>query len=203
MLYFQASMELIKLLCDRAVFLLMLVGYVAWKNTTGPSHWAALVSKFGDFELVLVGTMVVSTVFYAAFSGIFALIDLVMLPKDSLYGVRLQPKKIPSWSLYKKALPVVLFNFTVLALPTGFGAYYYLHPASPRNTTKSTGLYPFLPPAVVLLRDVIICVLVEEVLFYYFHRLFHHPALYATFHKKHHEFTAPISMSGKLISFSF
>ncbi|KAJ9063773.1 hypothetical protein DSO57_1037491 [Entomophthora muscae] len=130
MLYFQASMELIKLLCDRAVFLLMLVGYVAWKNTTGPSHWAALVSKFGDFELVLVGTMVVSTVFYAAFSGIFALIDLVMLPKDSLYGVRLQPKKIPSWSLYKKALPVVLFNFTVLALPKALGLiiiYILLH----------------------------------------------------------------------------
>lgn len=190
-----------QILYDRAIFLAMFGGYVAWKTTVGPSQWSLLVSKFGDFELVLLGTMAVSTVFYITFSGILALVDLVMLPNESLPGVRLQPKKIPTWSLYKKALPVVLFNFAVLALPTGFGAYYYLHPASPRNTSLSTGLYTTLPNPLVLLRDVMGCILVEEVLFYYFHRIFHHPALYPTFHKKHHEFTAPIGMSGKHVLF--
>ncbi|KAJ9051776.1 hypothetical protein DSO57_1001534 [Entomophthora muscae] len=35
----------------------------------------------------------------------------------------------------------------------------------------------------------------RDMVFYYLHRLFHHPFLYATFHKKHHEFTAPIAVS--------
>nr|XP_048293714.1 fatty acid hydroxylase domain-containing protein 2 isoform X2 [Myodes glareolus] len=36
--------------------------------------------------------------------------------------------------------------------------------------------------------------LVEEILFYYSHRLLHHPTLYKKIHKKHHEWTAPIGV---------
>ncbi|KAG7232123.1 hypothetical protein INR49_009527 [Caranx melampygus] len=36
--------------------------------------------------------------------------------------------------------------------------------------------------------------IIEEVMFYYSHRLFHHPSLYKHYHKQHHEWTAPIGL---------
>ncbi|KAJ7316521.1 hypothetical protein JRQ81_002683, partial [Phrynocephalus forsythii] len=42
--------------------------------------------------------------------------------------------------------------------------------------------------------ELAICTLIEEILFYYSHRLVHHPLLYKHIHKKHHEWTAPIGV---------
>jgi len=39
------------------------------------------------------------------------------------------------------------------------------------------------------------CILLEEILFYYSHRILHIPFVYRLFHKKHHQWTAPISVA--------
>ena len=43
--------------------------------------------------------------------------------------------------------------------------------------------------------DLVICVLVEEVLFYYSHRLLHSRWFYGRVHKQHHEYKAPVGMA--------
>ncbi|KAJ2995190.1 Chromosome 5 4 [Globomyces sp. JEL0801] len=37
--------------------------------------------------------------------------------------------------------------------------------------------------------------IIEEVWFYYSHRLLHHPSIYRFIHKRHHLFTAPVGMA--------
>lgn len=45
-----------------------------------------------------------------------------------------------------------------------------------------------------MLLDIMGCIFVEEVLFYYSHRMFHHRLLYR-YHKIHHEWTSPIGLT--------
>ncbi|KAJ9051778.1 Fatty acid hydroxylase domain-containing protein 2 [Entomophthora muscae] len=181
---------------DRAIFFGSVLTYHVWKETVGQDHWKIILSRFEDFHLITVGTLTMGLLVYIIVSALFAVVDLVMAPKGVIPGERLQPKKAHTWEQYKKAIPLVLFNFFVMALPAVLSIYYFLHPASPRNAPSPSGMYPSLPSTLVLLRDILFSMVLREMIFYYLHRLFHHPFLYATFHKKHHEFTAPIAVSG-------
>ncbi|XP_077135003.1 fatty acid hydroxylase domain-containing protein 2-like [Ranitomeya variabilis] len=51
-----------------------------------------------------------------------------------------------------------------------------------------------LPTFHWVLVELSIFVLVEEILFYYSHRLFHHPNIYKRVHNQHHEWTAPVEV---------
>lgn len=59
-----------------------------------------------------------------------------------------------------------------------------------------------LPSLLEIARDFAFGLVAREILFYYSHRLLHHPALYPLIHKKHHRFTAPIAYSAIYCTFT-
>lgn len=60
---------------------------------------------------------------------------------------------------------------------------------------------PLLPSLAEIFRDIIFCTFIREVIFYYLHRLVHHPSIYPKMHKTHHAFTPPIGLAAQYSSF--
>lgn len=54
-----------------------------------------------------------------------------------------------------------------------------------------------LTPLPLMLVHIVLCMMCREFLFYYLHRLAHHPRLYGHVHKWHHGFTVPSAISGQ------
>ncbi|XP_050396968.1 fatty acid hydroxylase domain-containing protein 2-like [Patella vulgata] len=63
------------------------------------------------------------------------------------------------------------------------------------NKNQPCDLTLSLPDPITFIWNLIVCVMVEEVGFYYSHRLLHHSVFYKTIHKTHHEWTAPIGIA--------
>lgn len=108
---------------------------------------------------------------------------LVTIVYLGLFEDRLiQPKRSLDWDLVRQCIKSSLLNH--LALMPLF-IYYIGFPLF----GSSSGLDPSLVPEwKEFLFQILVCVVVEDFMFYWSHRLLHHPALYKHFHKKHHEF---------------
>lgn len=154
------------------------------------SQWGKVYVFFdGDQLNISLAMQLAITVQYWAVCGLFLVIDLYKWPQF-LLNYKIQPGQndpVPSAKL-RKAVLTVLANQTVVVFPLSVGLFYFMR-------WRGCGFSPAeLPTFQWVMLELFVYLIVEECGFYYSHRLSHHPRLYKYVHKKHHEWTAPISV---------
>uniref|UniRef100_UPI00358F9596 fatty acid hydroxylase domain-containing protein 2 isoform X2 n=1 Tax=Myxine glutinosa TaxID=7769 RepID=UPI00358F9596 len=154
--------------------------------------WQAQWTKFYDwFEgdawtLHLICALLIPTIVFWSFNLLLIQLDRTCKPAF-LHRYKIQPdKNAPvEWHCLRGAILSVLANQIFISMP--------MMVLLQRWNVIPCG--PTLPTFHWVLFEVGIHIMLEELLFYYSHRLLHHPAIYRHIHKKHHEWTAPIGIT--------
>ncbi|KAK3099658.1 hypothetical protein FSP39_007604, partial [Pinctada imbricata] len=136
----------------------------------------------------ITGTFVVTmSVFWVANFWLI-LIDVTGKPASIIkYRVQDDNDKPVDKDKLKRALKQVVFNQVIIGLPF----IYVMYKVMKYRGCDFTGE---LPSFQWVLLEIAVYALVEELGFYYSHRLLHHPRVYKYIHKQHHEWTAPIGI---------
>ncbi|KAF9303582.1 hypothetical protein BGZ74_003467 [Mortierella antarctica] len=153
----------------------------------GERFWSYILATYPKPAIILGGTFIVSEVGFWFWVSLLAILDLYQFPK-SFWRYKIQPLKVPTREWYERALWVVLQNQFLVGVPTGLLMYYLME-------WRGNPIGMEFPTIYDLAKESIGFLVIEELGFYYGHRLFHHPRLYKRFHKQHHLYTAPIGIA--------
>nr|CAB3244896.1 fatty acid hydroxylase domain-containing protein 2-like [Phallusia mammillata] len=153
--------------------------------------WWKVMNMCGndDATIAIIGTNIASISIFWGFNAFLIYIDVTGKPVFlQKYKIQ-EEKQVPvDRAKLLRCIKVVIFNQFLSFVLTAL--FYPLF----KWRGMSTGLA--LPTFQVVLFQLGGFILVEEVLFYYCHRLLHHPRIYKHVHKMHHEWTAPIGIVG-------
>jgi methylsterol monooxygenase len=157
------------------------------------NFWQSLWDRFlfyvGDdeFTLIVIGTNLWSMLYYWTLGSIYMFMDITGLPKF-VRKYKVQPgvnEPIDTKKLFP-ALRQVLFN-QMVGLALAIVGY-------PLTKLRGIPAVHVLPTFQEVLFQLMVLIIVEEIGFYYAHRMFHHRFFYKRIHKKHHEWTAPCAL---------
>lgn len=159
------------------------------------THFFFSPPRAGDdpFRLWVFGTTAVTFTAYWLCGSLYTYADLTGRPAF-LRRYKVQPGTNPAAEVRQRLWPAVigqvLFNQIAVGLPFAAGAYWLM-------SRRTDGLAPIrqLPGAVAVLRDIALCVGVEEAGFYYTHRLLHRPWFFRHVHRQHHEWMSPVAVT--------
>ncbi|XP_029956550.1 fatty acid hydroxylase domain-containing protein 2 [Salarias fasciatus] len=156
-----------------------------WQNL-----WTKLYVAFEghDEALFYLGTMFAPTVVFWVSNGVLLIADTTGKPNFiTRYRIQVDKNNPVDPEKLRHAVKTVLFNQVFISGPMVVACYHLMS-----WTGDPCG--PELPTFHWALTELAIFSIMEEVMFYYSHRVFHHPRLYKRFHKQHHEWTAPIGI---------
>lgn len=103
---------------------------------------------------------------------------------------RIIPDVFPTPELIKECLISCVFG-NVLVLPV------ILYFAYPSFISAGVSITDPAPSMGIMLRDWLVSIVLNDTLFYWGHRLLHHPAIYKYIHKHHHRFNYSIGIAAQ------
>lgn len=155
-------------------------------SATGHRFYDYLDHTYGVYSVSLWGTFLVTSLFFWLWAAVFTIPDLTGWPRW-LFKYKTQPFVRVNGKAYLRIAMISLRNQVLVAFP--------LLLLGTVTTRPMTVASKFLPSPLQTIATIIFDIFCTEVGFYYVHRLFHSNLLYPTFHKKHHEFTAPVGLA--------
>lgn len=154
--------------------------------------WNAVIDITGEdqFGIYIVWTTIFSFGVYWIFGGIFTVMDLTLSPQ-ALRKYKVQPHTNDPLdkAVLFDAMKTILFNQFFIGVPLALFSYF---------TKKLKGFpenFREVPSFEKVLLDIFVCILVDEIGFYYSHRLFHYGFFYKHIHKQHHQWQSPIAIT--------
>ncbi|XP_077182560.1 fatty acid hydroxylase domain-containing protein 2 [Paroedura picta] len=154
------------------------------------TQWENLYYRLGGNEWVIfiIATIVVPGIFFWSINSILMVADITGKPGFITQNhIQLGKNDPVDTTKLRKAIRVGLYNQIFISLPMVMLMLPILKWRGDPFSLSLPTLYRFL-------LELAFNALLEEIMFYYIHRSFHHPFLYKHIHKWHHEWTAPVGI---------